>query len=170
MLSSGELWQLPPTGDAAIMTNPENAELGGAKVPMALFWDCQSISWGLQRWPGSNAYVHELSQNIRSGEGKWWNEALEQARRGAVTNESYNWLHGLPSTCIREAPLQFLYHNRHTTTSPCSCPPDSNIDVCQACLDEKQGRCRVKVCRQEKGGLWMVLRMHSCLHLSAEQS
>eukprot|EP00973_Karenia_brevis_P088492 12269945-Karenia_brevis.AAC.1 len=32
MLMSGDFWQLHPTGDTAIMTNPENANLGGAKL------------------------------------------------------------------------------------------------------------------------------------------
>ena len=85
------------------MTNPDNAEPGGNKVAMAFFWECQTIDWGLQRWPGSNAFVHELSQNIRSGEDKWWNDVLEQARQGALSDENYNWLHGFPSTCIRKA-------------------------------------------------------------------
>ena len=108
MLMSGDFWQLHPTGDTAIMTNPENANLGGAKLTMSIFWDCQSIDWGLQRWPDSKAFVHELSQNIRSGEDKWWNEVLEQARQGELSEDNYNWLHGFPSTCIRNAPLKFL--------------------------------------------------------------
>eukprot|EP00973_Karenia_brevis_P028961 3995276-Karenia_brevis.AAC.1 len=41
MLVSGDFWQLHPTGDAAIMTSPENANLGGAKLTMCIFWDCQ---------------------------------------------------------------------------------------------------------------------------------
>eukprot|EP00973_Karenia_brevis_P034520 4761447-Karenia_brevis.AAC.1 len=32
MLMSGDFWQLQPTGDTAIMTNPENANLGAAKL------------------------------------------------------------------------------------------------------------------------------------------
>ena len=108
LVMSGDLWQLNPTGDTAIMSNPESADLGVAKLASSMFWDCQTIDWGLQQWPGSNVYVHELSQNIRSGEDKWRKEVLEQARQGALSDESYNWLHGFPSTCIRQAGLQFL--------------------------------------------------------------
>ena len=105
----------------------------------------------MQQWPGSNVYVHELSQNIRSGEDRWGNEVLEQARQGDLSDENYNWLHGFPSTCIRQAGLQFWYHHSDETTSPCTCPTDCNTDVCKACVDEKQRRCRVVHCREEKG-------------------
>ena len=66
------------------MSNPESADLGMAKVMSSMFWSCQIIDWGLQKWPGSNEYVHELSHNIRSGEDKWWNEILEEARQGGL--------------------------------------------------------------------------------------
>ena len=126
------------------MTNPENVNLGGAKITMSIFWDCQSIDWGFQRWPDSKAFVHELSQNIRSGEDKWWNEVLEQARQGELSEDNYNWLHGFPSTCIRNAPLKFWYRYKNSCESPCTCPQSSNTDICEACLMEKQRRCRVK--------------------------
>eukprot|EP00973_Karenia_brevis_P090327 12402032-Karenia_brevis.AAC.1 len=32
MLMSSDFWQLHPTGDTAIMTKPENGNLGGAKL------------------------------------------------------------------------------------------------------------------------------------------
>ena len=39
MLMSGDFWQLHPTGDTAIMTNPDNTTIGDDKVAMAFFWD-----------------------------------------------------------------------------------------------------------------------------------
>ena len=71
LIMSGDLWQLNPTGDTAIMSNPESADLGVAKLASSMFWDCQTIDWELQKWPSSNLYVHELSENIRSGEDHW---------------------------------------------------------------------------------------------------
>ena len=143
------------------MSNPESADLGVSRLAASMFWDCQTIDWGLQQWPSSNVYVHELPQNIRSGEDKWWNEVLEQARQGALSEENYNWLHRFPFTCIRPAGLQFWYHYRHAATSPCTCPSESNTDVCKACLEEKQRRCRVVQCRDEQGRLSMPFNMQS---------
>ena len=151
LIMSGDFWQLNPTGDTAIMSNPGSADLGIAQVASSMFWDCQTTDWGLQKWPGSNTYVHELSENIRSGEDRWWSQVLDQARLGRLSDENYNWLHGFPSTCIRQAGLQFWYHHRHAAKSPCTCPSDSNTDVCEACMEEKQRRCRVVQCREEKG-------------------
>ena len=39
LLMSGDFWQLHPTGDTAIMTNPDNTNTGDDKVAMVFFWD-----------------------------------------------------------------------------------------------------------------------------------
>ena len=59
MLMSGDFFQLHPTGDIAIMTNPENPDLGKDQVVSAFFWDCVEIDWGLQPWPACRAVVDE---------------------------------------------------------------------------------------------------------------
>ena len=122
LIMSGDFWQLNPTGDTAIMSNPESAHLGIAKLASSMFWDCQTTDWGLQKWPGSNAYVHELSQNIRSGDDKWWNEVLEQARQGTLSEDNYNWLHGFPATPIRHAQLKFWCGHKVDVATHCKCP------------------------------------------------
>ena len=151
MLMFGDFFQLHPTGDIAIMTNPENPDLGKDQVVSAFFWDCVEVDWGLQPWPACRAYVHELSQNIRSGGDKWWNQVLEQARIGALSEDNYNWMHGFPSKCIRHGSPQFWYEYRTSTDCPCSCPVDAPDDECQPCLQEKQRRCRVLTCREDHG-------------------
>ena len=146
---SEDFWQLHPTGDTAIMTNPNNHELGDDRVAMQFFWDCAENDWGLQRWPQSNAFVHELSQNIRSGDDRWWNQVLEQARVGALSEDNYNWLHGFPAIPIRHGSVKFWYSHKDDLTSPCTCSPDSCIDTCNPCVREKERRCRILSRREE---------------------
>ena len=133
---------------------PESRNLSTAAVISAMFWDGAQIDWGLQCWPKSNSLVHELSQNIRSGDDKWWNQVLEEARVGALSEDNYNWLHGIPSTCIRHGTPQFWYTHKHSTSSPCTCAPESKTDDCHACNEVKQRRCRVLLRREEEG--WHV--------------
>ena len=131
------------------MTNPNNQHLGKDQVAMSFFWDCADIDWGLQRWSQSNTFVHELSENIRSGDDKWWNEVLEEARVGDLSENNYNWLHGFPSAPIRHGRIKFWYSHRDAPTCPCTCLPDSPIDTCQPCVAEKNRICRILSRREE---------------------
>eukprot|EP00973_Karenia_brevis_P061317 8528090-Karenia_brevis.AAC.1 len=51
---------------------------------MSIFWDCQSIDCGLQRWPDSKTFVHELShrtfvQEKTNGGMKYWNKQARES-------------------------------------------------------------------------------------------
>ena len=53
-------------------------------------------SFHLQAW-NEKARVLELSQNIRSGDDKWFSDVLDQCRLGQLSEQNYNFLHGLPA-------------------------------------------------------------------------
>ena len=113
----GDWWQLQPTGGIAIMSNPFSHSVqssSSAQAAMPSFW-CQpsdvaevnAAHYMLQEWAPQER-VLELSTNIRSGEDAWWNEVLEQCRRGELSEDNYDWIHGFPArTSICNAPLRF---------------------------------------------------------------
>eukprot|EP00973_Karenia_brevis_P021248 2919896-Karenia_brevis.AAC.1 len=52
LLFSGEFWQLHPTGDVAVRTNPSTHP---SNIMMAIFWEVQNIDWGLRCWRDSKS-------------------------------------------------------------------------------------------------------------------
>jgi len=95
----------------------------------------------LQEW-GPKQHVLELSENIRSGEDLWWNQVLEQCRRGELSPENYDWIHGYPAGIgISKAPLKFWY--QHRRASQPACTDEECNDSCGACSAEKRRRNRL---------------------------
>eukprot|EP00973_Karenia_brevis_P074521 10356326-Karenia_brevis.AAC.1 len=80
---AGDFWQLQPTGDTAIIANPENGNLGGAKLTTSIFWDCQSIDWGLNVGqiprPSFMSFHGTFVQGKISGGMKYWNKHARES-------------------------------------------------------------------------------------------
>ena len=95
----------------------------------------------LQEWVPKQ-HVLELSENIRSGEDVWWNQVLEQCRRGELSAENYDWMHGYSTGIgISNARLKFWYQHRKSLQHPCT---NGNCnDKCPACRDELRRRNRL---------------------------
>ena len=100
----GDFWQLPPTGQIAIMSNPySRAVLESAKANsiMAMFWlDCHREA--LQKWPHNQRVLH-LDVNKRSGKDAWFSKLLDDCREGQLTENDFNYLHGFPTMCRANA-------------------------------------------------------------------
>ena len=91
----GDFWQLRPTGQIALMSNPcaakvqENAR---AQAIMGMFW-YSDLSFSLQRWDGDERLLH-LNTNERSGADLWYSNVLDSCCTGSMTEDDYNLLHG----------------------------------------------------------------------------
>ena len=140
----GDWWQLQPTGGIAIMSHPLSHSVqnsSAAQATMASLWcqpsdvsDLNAAHYMLQEWAPKER-VLELSTNIRSGEDEWWNEVLEQCRRGELSEDNYDWIHGFPAKAsIASAPLKFWYAHRKDATKPCV--NEKCNDSCSACRAE----------------------------------
>ena len=157
----GDLWQLSPTGQIAIMsdvTAPRVLENSRAHRIMTLLWD--SNAWEtLQTW-STGARVLELTTNIRSGADVWFSNVLEACRAGALEEDDYNFLHGYPTT----TPITFWYEHKDDTWEHGEyCSNRLNKDAfflaasqtqapvlrnglpfeCEACFRERKRRARV---------------------------
>ena len=103
VLCFGDFWQLDPTGDAAIMSNPlKHTGCSSVDRTLYMFWyapkqDEECDNFHIQPWHGK-CRIWELSQNIRSGADEWLSTVLDECRAGALTENNYNLLHGLPTT------------------------------------------------------------------------
>ena len=103
----GDFWQLRPTGQIAIMSNPFSVvsqESAKAKFVMAMFWD-EGVSWSLQPWTNNSRMLH-LDSNERSGADKWFAKVLVTCREGNMSEDDYNFLHGYPTA----ASIDSWYH------------------------------------------------------------
>ena len=96
--------------------------------------------------------VHELSTNIRSGEDLWWNEVLEQCRKGELSDDNYNWIHGYPtSVSICRAPLKYWYAYRKEAKGN-NPPPPQCESLAQIPGEEEMRRpCTNPLCKDEQG-------------------
>ena len=109
----GDFWQLDPTGDAALMSNPlKHSGCPYVDRTLFMFWyspqkDEGRDNFHVQPWHGE-CRIWELSQNIRSGADEWLSTVLDECRMGDLKEENYNFLHGLPTA----TPIQFWYHRR----------------------------------------------------------
>ena len=115
----GDFWQLRPTGQIALMSNPfatKAKENQKARQIMAMFWD-PDISYSLQTWTGQERMLH-LNINERSGGDKWFSEVLNSCRDGSLCEDDYNFLHGYP-TLQR---IDFWYHLREHNNGSHSLP------------------------------------------------
>lgn len=150
----GDLWQLRPTGQVAIMSNPfstkamENAK---ARTIMSMFWDSK-ISFSLQPWQDKERILH-LSVNQRSGADKWFSSVLDECREGALSESNYNFLHGYPTSM----PITFWFakreiNNGEHTVPKCQYTPYHILDhwhqwpqqnECYDCWLERKRRARV---------------------------
>ena len=98
----GDFWQLPPTGQSHIMSNPFGVtalEDAGVAHIMTRFWRNDSIVESpLQSWSGDGSRVMSLTQNRRSGADEWFSYILTCCRKGNLSNTQYNFLHGFPTS------------------------------------------------------------------------
>ena len=100
VLLFGDWWQLPPVGQICIMSSPfQQCALESAMIShvMNMFWDKDNVN-SVQRWHCNKSRVLCLNQNRRSGEDKWFSEMLAMCRAGQLSDNQYNFLHGLPTT------------------------------------------------------------------------
>jgi len=94
----GDFWQLSPTGQIAIMSDPYALKVqGSAKANdiMRMFWRPKHES-SLRAWPDGKRVLH-LTRNERSGADTWFSELLNSCREGSLTETDYNFLHGYPT-------------------------------------------------------------------------
>ena len=109
----GDFWQLRPTGQIALMSDPraEKAqEFETAQQIMSCFWcthDMPHDQLALQKWSSGERLMH-LDTNERSGADKGFGGVLEACREGNLGEDDYNFIHGYPT----RAPIRFWYHRR----------------------------------------------------------
>ena len=144
VLCFGDFWQLDPTGDVSIMSNPMK-DTGDPNVDRTLlmFWfgpnteAAEEDNHHLQPWH-TGCRIWELSQNIRSGADEWLSTVLDECRNGALAEDNYNFLHGLPT----RAPVRFWYHRR-TEEKSWHLEKQCNVDEeCEDCATERTRRNR----------------------------
>jgi hypothetical protein len=162
----GDFWQLRPTGQIAIMSDPfaekcrENAK---AYYIMGMFW-YMNFEDSLQPWRGKERMLH-LDVNERSGADKWFSDILNACREGALGEDDYNFLHGYPTAPIKDKDkpdintITFWYHRRHINAGKpdephChytpyhihkywDCYPREENFECEECWTERKRRARV---------------------------
>ena len=96
----GDFWQLPPTGQIAIMSNPYSRkvlECAQANAIMSMFW-IGGHREALQTWRHNERVLH-LNVNKRSGNDAWFSKLLDDCREGQMTEDDFNFLHGFPTLC-----------------------------------------------------------------------
>ena len=96
----GDFWQLPPTGQIAIMSNPYSKavlECAKANSVMSMFW-VGNHREALQFWQPNERVLH-LDVNKRSGKDAWFSELLDDCRLGVMKDDDFSFLHGYPTLC-----------------------------------------------------------------------
>ena len=150
----GDIWQLSPTGQIAIMSNPYGAKvLESAKGNhiMRMFWrPSDERDSSLLPWQENKRILH-LSQNERSGNDQWFSNVLNACRNENLSEDDYNFLRGYPT----EATINWWYAHRANTlwshTETCRYSPYRILDhwnecpafECQDCWQERKRRARV---------------------------
>ncbi len=95
VLLVGDFWQLDPVAEIAIMKNPFR---GGATLSEKA-QQMLHIFWG----EGPRTLTKpplELTVNIRNGADVWYAAVIEECRKGKLTEENYNFLHGYPTEAV----------------------------------------------------------------------
>ena len=154
----GDWWQLRPTGQVAIMSNPfsqKAQESAKASETMGMFWFADP-RFSLQPWDEGQRMMH-LDVNERSGADRWFSRVLDACREGNLCEDDYNFLHGYPT----EARIEFWYEYRHINQGAHSQPlcrympycirdhwdrwPEElqNTGECVHCWTERKRRARV---------------------------
>ena len=168
----GDFWQIPPTGQIAIMSNPysqQALESAAATGALSMFWKARSPD-ALQPWqlPNQPRVLH-LNINYRSKQDVWFSHILDQCRLGDLSLTHYNYLHGFPTEhCGSWVHDELLLCNNETCRAFHRNITDAwnNSDEpwyrfwstnhskfeCRGCQKERQRRKRVIGC-QEYGGL-----------------
>ena len=154
----GDFWQLNPTGQIALMSNPYSDKvLGNAKANfiMSMFWRHDEQT-SLLPWKDGSRILH-LTRNERSGEDRWFSHVLNRCRDGSLSEDDYNFLHGYPT----DARIDFWYAQRNNSewthdVHACHYKPYSILDAwngmplethqqteCKDCWSERKRRARV---------------------------
>ena len=91
----GDLWQLPPVMQVSISSNPfrmKANESHQARKVMKFFWGQDSLN-GFTRSP----FEFSVCKRVKD---KWYSSVIDECRDGALSDHSYNFLHGYPTlTC-----------------------------------------------------------------------
>ena len=88
VISLGDFWQLRPTGQIAIMSNPfgqKVLESGKANFIMSMFWG-HGDATTLQKWTNGQRLMH-LDRNERSGADTWFSNFLNACREGRLSED-----------------------------------------------------------------------------------
>ena len=148
VLFFGDFWQLDPTGATSFMSNPCKTDGNPyADLTLSMFWhgpdenatESSFSNFHLQPWT-EKARVLELNQNLRSGEDEWFSSVLDECRLGALQEENYNFLHGLPTN----AEIVFWFHRLKDSTGwKHNSEHCSRERRCPDCLQEARRRNRL---------------------------
>jgi hypothetical protein len=151
VLFAGDFWQLdPPEGGALGRIPTDFIRAARQYAPAPTVAHGQSILWG--KTAGCVAGITELTQPMRCKDA-WYNEVLEECRMGELSDNNYNFLHGLPTT----VPGSYRAGRPQCGNAPCertmqlmSRMPLTreaigalNLGECQTCRHERQSRRRV---------------------------
>ena len=151
----GDFWQLRPTGQLAIMSNPYGSKVldsSKANLIMSMFWKSGHRN-SLQAWEDGARMLH-LSVNERSGADVWFSNLLNSCRQGELREDDYNFLHGYPTKskidfwyAERSNPLwkhedQNCHYQSYHVRSHWTQWPAEDYE-CRHCWLERKRRCRV---------------------------
>ena len=151
LLLVGDFWQLDPVGGISIMKNP----FRGAATTSEKAQRILNIFWG----SGPDTITKpplELSVNIRSRADVWYSSVIDECRRGRLTEENYNFLHGYPTNAVGS----YLSITRSTMCGDSACEklmneswPDNRrqgvgwnhckMQECEVCQQERERRNRL---------------------------
>ena len=91
----GDLWQLPPVMQVSVSSNPfrlKANESHQARKMMNFFWGQNSLQ-GFTRTP----FEFSVCKRVKD---KWYSSVIDECRDGALSDHSYNFMHGYPTlTC-----------------------------------------------------------------------
>jgi len=160
VLLMGDFWQLPPTGQIAVMSNPFSQkvlESARANSVMSMFWRSDS-KYSLQHWNDARHRVMHLQVNKRSGGDAWFSKLLDDCRLGRMTLDDYNFLHGFPTEEPACEQCKVVYQSRIQTHAAITNRDWADVwgaikeQECDYCKRERARRRRVLGC-EEVGGL-----------------
>ena len=137
------------------MSNPYGEKvLGSANTSyiMNMFWRCTD---GPSLLPGSDGKrMLHLTRNERRGADQWFSRFLNTCRKGDLSENDYNFLHGSPT----EAKVDFWYAHRDNAQwshddqgcryekydiLKCWDHWDKSVKECEHCWRERQQRARL---------------------------
>ena len=86
LIMLGDFWQIPPIRQTSLASNPA-VQIGQCADALRIFWSAG---------PNVVRRLWEFSVPMRCVDA-WYNEVLQECRRGALSHENYAYLHGLPT-------------------------------------------------------------------------